>query len=489
MAYLGIDPKAAYSSYRNIDDISASFDGFVTTFPLRVGGIAPPILPINEQQVLINVGGVPQQPDPSGVNGFKLAAGNIIFSSAPSAGETFWGVILASANYISANTRFADGSAGLPSVTFASDVTTGIYSPGTGQLAISTGGTGELFVNTSGIQVPGDVQANSYNGGPLAGTRNRIINGDMRIDQRNASGGITPANFQYTVDRWRANLTQAGKFTTQQNSGSVTPPVGHINYLGVISTSAYSVVASDVFALNQAVEGLNVSDLGWGAAGAQSVTLSFWVRSSLTGTFGGAFQNSAQNRSYPFTYTVSAANTWEQKTITIAGDTSGTWLTTTDVGINLFFSLGAGTTFSGAAGSWSGSNFFSATGATSVVGTNGATFYITGVQLEPGTVATPFERRTIGQELALCQRYFERGNGILLAAFSGGTFGGGITNYQFKATKRVTPTAITTAAGTGAGLVTTFQVASLDDRLAIWWNGAAVLGDYREFTFTASSEL
>jgi hypothetical protein len=150
MAYLGIDPKAAYSSYRNIDDISASFDGLVTTFPLRVGGVAPTILPINEQQLLINVGGVPQQPDPSGVNGFKLLAGNIVFSSAPSAGETFWGVILATANYISANTRFANGSASLPSVTFASDVTTGIYSPGAGQLSISTGGTSRLFVDASG---------------------------------------------------------------------------------------------------------------------------------------------------------------------------------------------------------------------------------------------------------------------------------------------------------------------------------------------------
>ena len=150
MAYLGINPKVAYSSYRNIDDISASFDGLVTTFPLTVNGVAPTILPINEQQVLINVGGVPQQPDPSGVNGFKLLAGNIVFSSAPSFGETFWGVILATANYISANTRFADGSANLPSVTFASDVTTGVYSPGAGQLAISTDGTGRLFVDSSG---------------------------------------------------------------------------------------------------------------------------------------------------------------------------------------------------------------------------------------------------------------------------------------------------------------------------------------------------
>ena len=155
MAYLGIDPKAAYSSYRNIDDISASFDGFITTFPLRVNGIAPPILPITEQQLLINVGGAPQQPDPSGAEGFRLSGGNIVFSSAPSPGETFWGVILASANYISANTKFTDGTAGLPSVTFASDITTGVYSPGIGQLAISTSGIERALVNSNGVTIHG----------------------------------------------------------------------------------------------------------------------------------------------------------------------------------------------------------------------------------------------------------------------------------------------------------------------------------------------
>ena len=155
MAYLGIDPKVAYSSYRNIDNISASFDGLVTTFPLTVNGVAPTILPINEQQLLINIGGVPQQPDPSGANGFRLVAGNIVFSSAPSIGETFWGVILATANYISANTRFTNGSASLPSVTFASDPTTGIYYLGAGQLALSTGGTERAVVNSSGVTIHG----------------------------------------------------------------------------------------------------------------------------------------------------------------------------------------------------------------------------------------------------------------------------------------------------------------------------------------------
>jgi hypothetical protein len=163
----------------------------------------------------------------------------------------------------------------------------------------------------------------------------------------------------------------------------------------------------------QRIEGFNVADLGWGTASAQAVTLSFWVRSSLTGTFGGAINNSGANRSYPFTYSISSANTWEQKTITVAGDTTGTWLTTNGIGIAIWFGLGVGSSLSGTAGAWASSGLYSATGATSVVGTNGATFYITGVQLEKGSQATAFEWRPYGTELALCQRYFQRYNYIV----------------------------------------------------------------------------
>jgi hypothetical protein len=238
--------------------------------------------------------------------------------------------------------------------------------------------------------------------------KNRIINGDMRIDQRNAGASVTPANGAYTLDRWVAYQSAASKFTVQQNAGSVTPPAGFKNYLGVTSSSAYSVGSGDYFAILQIIEGYNVADLDWGTANAKTVTLSFWVRSSLTGTFGGSLQNSANNRSYAFTYTISVANTWEQKSITIVGDTSGTWLTTNGAGLYVQFGLGVGTNYSGTAtGSWVGANYLTATGATSVVGTNGATFYITGVQLEIGTSATPFERRLYGQELLLCQRYYE----------------------------------------------------------------------------------
>jgi hypothetical protein len=237
------------------------------------------------------------------------------------------------------------------------------------------------------------------------GLKNRIINGDMRIDQRNAGASVTPSN-SYTLDRWSARTSQASKFSVQQVSANANTSQGFDQSLIVTSLSAYSIISSDTFGIRQRIEGYNIADLGWGTANAKTVTLSFWVYSSLTGTFGGAIQNSAGNRSYPFSYTISSANTWEQKTITIAGDTTGTWLTNNGIGLELFFGLGVGSTLSGTAGSWAAADYNSATGATSVVGTNGATFYITGVQLEVGSTATQFERRLYGQELINCQRYF-----------------------------------------------------------------------------------
>ena len=252
--------------------------------------------------------------------------------------------------------------------------------------------------------------------------RNRIINGDMRIDQRNAGASvtITTAN-EYSVDRFFGYPSVSSKFTLQQNAGAVTPPAGFVNYLGAVSLAATSLAAGDFYTIVHRIEGYNIADLAWGTASAASVTLSFKVYSSLTGTFGGCLSNSGSARSYPFTYSIPAANTWTTISVTVAGDTSGTWLTTNGIGLQVFFGLGVGTTYSGTAGAWAGAGYFSATGATSVVGTNGATFYITGVQLENGTAATAFERRPYGTELALCQRYYSITTGTARAYCTGGS--------------------------------------------------------------------
>jgi hypothetical protein len=314
--------------------------------------------------------------------------------------------------------------------TFSGTVTAPTASSGDNDTSVATTAFVSAITGTNGIN----------------GFKNRIINGAMVIDQRNAGASVTPTNGSYTLDRWSAILTQASKYTVQQNAGSVTPPTGFKNYLGVTSSSAYSVLTGDLFAVRQLVEGFNVADLGWGAAGASTVTLSFWVRSSLTGTFGGSLINSAANRFYPFTYTISAANTWEQKSVTIAGDTSGTWVTDNGIGLGVYFGLGGGATYSGTAGAWTGTGTpYTATGAVSVVGTSGATFYITGVQLEKGSTATSFDYRPYGTELSLCWRYYQKHTGVYYSSY------GASYNYIFvpwKVTMRASPTVTGLGGGT-----------------------------------------
>jgi hypothetical protein len=263
--------------------------------------------------------------------------------------------------------------------------------------------------------VNADVITTSTAGGVLgAGNasimKNRIINGAMVIDQRNAGASVTnSASTQpYCLDRWWAYGSQSSKYTVQQNAGSVTPPVGFSNYLGVTSLSSYTVGSSEQFRIAQAIEGYNVADLNFGSANAKTVTLSFWVRSSLTGSFGGSLNNGDYSRSYPFLFTINSANTWEQKTITVAGDTTGTWQTTTSAGLWVLFSLGVGSALTNTAGAWATGAYINATGATSVVGTNGATFYITGVQLEVGSSATGYEYVNYQTSLANCQRYYRK---------------------------------------------------------------------------------
>jgi hypothetical protein len=243
------------------------------------------------------------------------------------------------------------------------------------------------------------------------GMRNRIINGDMRIDQRNAGAAVTlTGSSRYPVDRFIAFYTNTGGVATSQQSSIA--PAGFTNSMVYTVTTGAAINTGDYSCIQQNIEGYNVADLDFGLSTAKTVTLSFWVRSSLTGTFSGALNNSGQSRSYVYTYTISAANTWEYKTITITGDTTGSWLKTNGTGLIVYWNMGfQSASLTSTTNTWLAGGFTGVTGGVTPSTTTGATFYITGVQLEVGSVATPFERRMYGDELALCQRYYWKVDG------------------------------------------------------------------------------
>jgi hypothetical protein len=238
------------------------------------------------------------------------------------------------------------------------------------------------------------------------GFKNRIINGAMVIDQRNAGASVSASSYGYVLDRFGFSITGGGVFNVQR---STTAPTGFINSQALtVTTADSSIAASDTYQAFHKIEGFNFADMGFGTANAQTFTLSFWVRSSVTGTYAVGFNNNAFNRSYVATYTINSANTFEYKTITVTGDTSGTWLTDNSIGINISFDLGSGSNFNATAGSWGAGSLSRTSGSVNWIATNGATFYITGVQLEKGSTATSFDYRPYGQELLLAQRYFEK---------------------------------------------------------------------------------
>ncbi len=322
----------------------------------------------------------------------------------------------------------------------------------------------------------------SYGTGGFVGMKNRIINGAMVIDQRNAGASFSVATAAdvYALDRWcAAGQSADGVFTVQQDT---VAPAGFKNSMKVtVTTADSSIGASQYYVMQQMIEGLNCADLGFGTANASTITLSFWVRSSVTGTFGGSLRNASFDRNYPFSYTINSANTWEQKTITIAGDTSGTWSTGITTGIRITWSLGDGSNRLGAAGVWANGNISGVTGQTNLIATNGATWYITGVQLEKGSTATSFDYRPYGTELALCQRYYEKsyeidvvpstntyvGRATAVAVAASSTQLDQSGSINFKVTKRSAPTlqywrqqgtaSVWSISGPAIGLFTTFN--------------------------------
>ena len=282
--------------------------------------------------------------------------------------------------------------------------------------------------------------------------RNRIINGACVIDQRNAGASIAATDGGKSVDRW-GTIKNEGAFTIQQNAGSVTPPVGFTNYIGATVTTAATPTGTT--GIRYPVEGYSVSDLAWGTASAKTITISFWARSSLTGALGGSIWNTSQTYSYPFTYTINSANTWEYKTITIPGSTTGSWNTTNGLGIGIDFSMGTIAGSQGTPGTWNSGFKQGATGQVQPIATLGATLYLTGLQLEVGAAATAFEYRPFTTELQLCQRYFctTFSYGTVPASNIGGSgmIGKGVTsaaaepivNWTFPVSMRATPTITT----------------------------------------------
>lgn len=354
------------------------------------------------------------------------------------------------------------------------------YTTGTGSLSAPT------VTSSNGI-------FSTPNGNLGAGNatrfKNRIINGNMAIDQRNAGASLSASvvnAYTYSLDRWQYFANIASKFTIQQTPSTTETgyatrvAAGFTNYLAttVGASANVTVAATDSYLISQFIEGLNVSDLAWGTSSAKTVTLSAWVYSSLTGTFGGSIVNGAGNRSYPFTYSIPTANTWTQISITIAGDTTGTWLTTNGIGVRVYFSLGTGTTYSGTAGAWAATSYFSATGATNVISTNSATFYITGVQLEVGSSATGFEYVDYTTQLIMCQRYYESKPYNIICQ-------GAVTNANayyltcpYAVAKRTLPTLVYTFNG-GTGFSGT--ISTVNSGLA-----AVTIGDVASGTFTGS---
>jgi hypothetical protein len=268
--------------------------------------------------------------------------------------------------------------------------------------------------------------------------KNRIINGAMVVAQRGTSAITTDG---YPVDRFYI----VGNTTTWSGVQSSTAPTGFNYSISFTNGTGASPSAAQRTYIAQAIEGYNIADLGFGTASAKTITISFWVRSSLTGTFGASIRNDAGTQSYPFTYTISAANTWEQKSVTIAGSTTATWESTNGRGMVIFFDLGSGSDYQGTANAWASVNYFTATGATKLVATTGATFYITGVQLEVGSSATGFEYENYTSLLSKCYRYYYNVPAGVTIPGRGNGSAGTVSMMPTPVTMRTTPTAPSTS--------------------------------------------
>jgi hypothetical protein len=307
---------------------------------------------------------------------------------------------------------------------------------------------------------------------------NRIINGDMRIDQRNGGGvvAVTSGNPAYALDRFFSSGSQVGKLNIQRINGPATAAVGFPYYLNVSSLTAYIPLATDAFGINQAIEGDMISDLLWGTANAQPVTLSFWANTTVPGTYSGSIANGDGSRSYPFTFNLTG--TWQKIIVNIPGDIAGTWILNGNSRSMLVrWDMGSGANFRAAAGVWQNGNIVGVTGSVSLVSNIGTSVALTGVKLEIGNIATIFNQQSLAKSLIDCQRYFNTSylgsgaigtltaNGMIQYFFNGvstATLLRGVSMIYFPVSMRASPTMIYYSPATGASGMTRDYVSSVD---------------------------
>jgi hypothetical protein len=368
----------------------------------------------------------------------------------------------------------------MPSIINSDD---GVVS-GTSGLKTTGGNDGLLNIQTNGstaMSINASQQVTFNNGINLPSTfgfKNRLINGGMVIDQRNNGASISfpGGDGNYCLDRWRLQRQGAATGTIQRSS---VAPSGFTNSLLVTVSSGAAPSATDFYTVGQVIEGFNSADLNWGTASASSVAISFWIRSSITGTYAASVYNIGAVETYPATFTINSANTWEYKTVTIPGSTSGTWATGSAGSIYMRIDLGSGSNYNGTANAWNASGGFRTSSSVNLMANTGATLYLTGVQLERGSAATSFDFRSIGQELVLCQRYYE-----VYYQDTGGVWPVGMyynsTNYfsywAFKVEKRAQAT-VTRVGGSWSGATPTLyngiSSASFYASVAFYMNATA----------------